>query len=446
MGSRRATDAEVERWRDEGWVLLEGLVDEADVDAALDDLRIVFPSPEAYHADPEGVTRRWKGSPVTPEEDYVWPPEGPGFRPEQQRWMAAFPFAGSGSLNRLCVHPSIVDFAERALETPDIRLYQAHANAKYSGLTNYEQPMHTDRNHSWLPAVGRGPWWNLEGFCYLSDVTGSENPTRLVSVADSANVTTKYPVILPAMDPELYAAERAAPDGGARTWPTDRTSSTGGHPSVHRARPASCSHWPSNGPGRTGSVTTRRSPGRPARSGPPSPSTPRHASSSCSASRLPDTRSGARSSSPRRPAATRLSISVRGTTASSVPAPAPTPAPPSAARAPSGVRATRRRRCARPSRAPGREDHLMPEGPAIDSVAVNGVEMYAEVRGQRGHPDGRRPRWFRHRTGDPASNHPLRHLRVPTPWRGGRRLLRLSAPTRRGRRRLVLEAPRKARR
>ncbi len=211
MGSRRATDAEVERWRDEGWVLLEGLVDEADVDAALDDLRIVFPSPEAYHADPEGVTRRWKGSPVTPEEDYVWPPEGPGFRPEQQRWMAAFPFAGSGSLNRLCVHPSIVDFAERALETPDIRLYQAHANAKYSGLTNYEQPMHTDRNHSWLPAVGRGPWWNLEGFCYLSDVTGSENPTRLVSVADSANVTTKYPVILPAMDPELYAAERAAP-------------------------------------------------------------------------------------------------------------------------------------------------------------------------------------------------------------------------------------------
>ncbi len=28
----------------------------------------------------------------------------------------------------------------------------------------------------------------------------------------------------------------------------------------------------------------------------------------------------------------------------------------------------------------------MPEGPAIDSVAVNGVEMYAEVRGRGGTP------------------------------------------------------------
>jgi len=211
MSSRLATEAEVDTWRDEGWVLLEGLVGAAEIEAASDDLRQLFPSPEEYHADPENVTERWKGNPILPKEDYVWPEEGPGFRPEQQRWMGAFPFAGSGSLNRLCVHSSIVDFAERALDTSDIRLYQAHASAKYSGLTNYEQPMHTDRNHSWLPAVGESPWWNLEGFLYLSDVTESDNPTRLVSVRDSMNVTSKYPVILPKMDPDLYAAERRAP-------------------------------------------------------------------------------------------------------------------------------------------------------------------------------------------------------------------------------------------
>ncbi len=116
-----------------------------------------FPSNEAYHADPVGVTESRIGHPVVAKEEFEWPADGPGFRPEQQRWMAAFPFGGTGVLDRLCVHPSIVDFAERALDSTGLRLYQAHASAKYSGLTNYEQPMHTDRNHSWLPAVGVRP-------------------------------------------------------------------------------------------------------------------------------------------------------------------------------------------------------------------------------------------------------------------------------------------------
>jgi len=210
-GARLATDAEVATWRDHGWVLLEGLVGTEEIDAAAEDLRAVFPTREDFHADPEGVTERWKGHPVAPKEDYVWPEDGPGFRPAQQRWMATFPFAGSGVLNRLCVHGSIVDFAERALDTPDIRLYQAHANAKYAGVTNYEQPMHTDRNHSWLPAIGAAPWWNLEGFLYLSDVTEDENPTLLTSVRDSASITSPFHVTMPGMDPGAYAAERPAP-------------------------------------------------------------------------------------------------------------------------------------------------------------------------------------------------------------------------------------------
>jgi len=211
MSARLATDTEVSTWHKEGWVLLEGLVGTDEVDAASEDLHRVFPTCDEYHADPEGITERWRGRPAKPKEDFVWPDEGPGFRPDQQRWMGAFPFEGSGALNRLCVHPSIVDFAERALGGPDIRLYQAHASAKYSGLTNYEQPMHTDRNHSWLPAIGEAPWWNLEGFLYLSDVTEEANPTLMVSLGDSANITSPYPVVLPKMDPGVYEAERPCP-------------------------------------------------------------------------------------------------------------------------------------------------------------------------------------------------------------------------------------------
>ncbi len=210
--SRVATDDEIRTWRDEGWVLLEGIVGTVEIDAALGDLALVFPTEEDYHRDPEAVTARWKGHPAEEKELFVWPDHGPGFRPDQQRWGATFPFPGDGLLSRLCVHPSLVDFAERALGSADIRLYQAQASAKYSGLTNYEQPMHTDRNHSWLPAGTASPWWNLQGFLYLSDVTASDNPTHMVPVGESAGFESPYGVVLPGMEGDgLYAHERPVP-------------------------------------------------------------------------------------------------------------------------------------------------------------------------------------------------------------------------------------------
>jgi hypothetical protein len=207
--SRLATDAEVRAWQRQGWVLLAGLVGTDEIDAVLGDLALVFPTGDEYHADPDGVTERRLGRPLERPESYRWPDHGPGFRTEQHRWVTPFPFPGAGALNRLCVHPSVVDFAERALGDDDLRLYQAQASAKYSGLVDYEQPMHTDRNHSWLPAMGEAPWWNLEGFLYLSDVSEHENPTLMVSALDGAAVSSPYPVVLPAMEPGLYAAERA---------------------------------------------------------------------------------------------------------------------------------------------------------------------------------------------------------------------------------------------
>ena len=210
MTSRLATDKEVDTWRDEGWVLLDGIVGSDEIDAVLGDLHNTFPTNEEYRRDPEGETERRLGRPVKRPEVFVWPEDGPGFRPDQQRWSDIFPFRGKGALNRLCVHPSIVDFAERALGEPDIRLYQIHLTAKYEGITNYEQPMHTDRNHSWLPALGAPPWWNLEGFLYLSDVTEADNPTRVVSTGDSTAVSPATPVLMPHTSPDIYAAERQA--------------------------------------------------------------------------------------------------------------------------------------------------------------------------------------------------------------------------------------------
>jgi hypothetical protein len=210
MSSRLATDAEVETWRNDGWVLIEGLISKEEIDAVSEDLNKIFPTNEEFHADPSGVTERLLGRPPAKEEEFVWPEHGPGFRPEQHIWQAKFPFPGKGSLNRICVHPSVVDFAERALGSPDIRLYQIHGTAKYEGVVDYEQPMHTDRNHSWLPAIGRAPWWNLEGFLYMTDVTEAENPTLMVPLSLTPSVSPEYPVLMPDRAPDVYASERPA--------------------------------------------------------------------------------------------------------------------------------------------------------------------------------------------------------------------------------------------
>jgi hypothetical protein len=199
----------VARWQEHGWVLLEGLVPTEQIDAALQDLYQVFPTAEQYHADPEGETLRRLGQPPAPS-GFVWPDEGPGFRHDQHRWQSFFPFPGTGALNRLVVHPAIVDFVERALTTDDLRVYQTGVSAKYTGITNYEQPMHTDRNHSWLPPVAEAPWWNVEGFLYLSDVSATANPTHLVSVKDSVGRPVTTPLIMPNGDPEIYAREQGA--------------------------------------------------------------------------------------------------------------------------------------------------------------------------------------------------------------------------------------------
>jgi hypothetical protein len=210
MADRLARDDEVETWRRDGWVLLDGLLDVATIDDARPDLWEVFPTPDDYHADPEAVTREWLGTPGRSRVDFVWPADGPGFRPEQHRWRAEFPLPGSGKLNRLFVHPSIVDFVERVVGTDDLRCYQAQVGAKYAGTTNYEQPMHTDRNHSWLPPRGEAPWWHVESFLYLSDVDAQSAPTHLVRLPDSAGTPVTVPLLWPSRDPEVYAAERPA--------------------------------------------------------------------------------------------------------------------------------------------------------------------------------------------------------------------------------------------
>lgn len=209
MHGRLAHDDEVTAWHNDGWVVLHDLVDVETIDAAVEDLWQVFPRPERFHRDPARYIQPGRDTETLRRGWPEMPEHGPWFRPEQHRWGHEFPFMGTGALNRLYVHPSIVDFAERALETNDIRLYQAHASGRYTGDADYEQPMHTDRNHSFLPAVAGPPWSHVELFLYLSDVDDDCAPTHLVPQRGADGRCTND-VFFPDQDPELYAAEQPA--------------------------------------------------------------------------------------------------------------------------------------------------------------------------------------------------------------------------------------------
>ena len=208
MAGRLATDEELEQWRTEGWVVLEGLVGTDEIDAALPDLWELYPTPEEYFADPdsEKVQIFHSGNPLLRKLDVAGTPYAAY---DQFVGLRQFPWPGSGALSRLAVHSGIVDFVERALESTDLRLYQLMTWAKYAGDTNYEQDHHTDTNHSWLPPITEAPWRHVEGFLFLCDIDEGNGPTHVVSRSDAGglSIDLRYPRDV---EPVLYAKEQRA--------------------------------------------------------------------------------------------------------------------------------------------------------------------------------------------------------------------------------------------
>jgi hypothetical protein len=213
-----ATADHVHQWQEQGWVLVPELVPGPEIDAALDDVWQVLPRPGELDRSSEaaggGVAerraalldggRRRRRSERPPARE-----RGPAFRDDQFLGRQLLPFPGSGALNRMVVHPNVLDFVERALLSRDVRLYQMGLWAKYTGLTDYEQPMHQDQNHSLVPFRAEPGWWHLEGFLYLTDVDDDLAPTHAVSIEHSGR-RQQVGSVAPDDDPDLYRAEVAA--------------------------------------------------------------------------------------------------------------------------------------------------------------------------------------------------------------------------------------------
>jgi hypothetical protein len=194
---RNDLDDAVRRWRDDGWVLIDGLVDAATMATVAEELAVLA-VPRAT-----GPTRRADQA------------DRPRFRAAQFDGTHLFPLPGAPVTNRLVVNPDLVDFAARAIGRTDLRIYQSRLWSKYGDHADYAQPLHRDLNHSLVPGRAEPGWWHLECFLYLSEVGADTGAPRLVPRSSLAGLDLPDPDDRRPVErddhPALYDREVAAP-------------------------------------------------------------------------------------------------------------------------------------------------------------------------------------------------------------------------------------------
>ena len=171
----RVSDATLAEVRERGFSFMEGFLAPDELAAAQEALWKHFPRPEEYFADPDRFA---------------------GYSSGQFAGVEEFPYR-SWDLNRLAIHPDLVDAAERYLRTTELHLYKVELWAKYAGAVDYDQPLHRDYgSHSLVVPRPEARYQQLTTFVYLSDVTGDDGPTRIVPY-DAGKDVPYTPLYLP---------------------------------------------------------------------------------------------------------------------------------------------------------------------------------------------------------------------------------------------------------
>jgi len=149
-------EAAVERWDEDGFVVLRSFLCPDEIAPAIAELPDVFPTADEFHDD------------VDPQRNARFRAEFGG--------IVDFPVAG-GEIDLLCVHPRLIGLAASLLRTDDLRMLSAEAWAKYTGAADYDQQAHRDYlNHTPLVPSDDLRFRQVEMFVFLSDVTEAHGP------------------------------------------------------------------------------------------------------------------------------------------------------------------------------------------------------------------------------------------------------------------------------
>ena len=206
----RFTAAQVETWRREGGILIEGFFAADEVTQVCNDFEKVFGRKEGAAM---ALVRKKPG-------------EVGKFNPAQFESFDAIPFDCSPALNLIGVHPALVEFAKAALGCADVHLYQCQAWAKFTGAADYDQPFHCDYvNHTLTAPSDDASVNSVTILCYFSNVSEAHGPMHYVRRSDSARIAPPEATL--ASDSELqrrlqeYERSSAAPAGSIFPYAID---------------------------------------------------------------------------------------------------------------------------------------------------------------------------------------------------------------------------------
>jgi ectoine hydroxylase-related dioxygenase (phytanoyl-CoA dioxygenase family) len=200
VAERVLSDEQVEQWRSEGYVLVEGFLDSEEVATAVEESYAHVPTREEYD--------RSHGAGVTALGATCEACKQPLPATHGLAWNNVPPYKGD-TLNQLPFLTQSIAAAEQLLGTPDLRLTQSILRATYCGPETVDQALHRDYGNNTLltPTRHDRGYEQLAMILYLTDVGIGDAPTYVVSNRHGASRPVVPGSRTKEDDPELYEHE-----------------------------------------------------------------------------------------------------------------------------------------------------------------------------------------------------------------------------------------------
>jgi len=191
MQTSRHTRDDIGTWRREGAVLLNGFLESSEVAAVLPDFHQLYGEHHAAARDRSAVNLKAPG-------------ELGVFTRDQFLHFDDMPFEASSAINLIALHPALIAFAKDALDTEDVRLYQSHSWAKFTGETDYDQAFHCDfKNHTLTVPADDTALQTVNFMIYFTDVTDAHGAIHFVPHTLSDPITGRDRTMFPTADQQL---------------------------------------------------------------------------------------------------------------------------------------------------------------------------------------------------------------------------------------------------
>jgi len=171
----RFQQSDVDIWRRDGAVLLDGFFTEAEITPVQADFEMLYGDKRPDATDAK--TGEYGG-------------QVGRFNLDQFTNIDNMPFMCSPALNMLGLHPELIKMARAALGVDEVYLYQNHSWAKYTGGADFEQPFHCDfKNHTLTVPSEDVSERTINFMIYCSDVELDTGAISYVPLSDSDKVT-----------------------------------------------------------------------------------------------------------------------------------------------------------------------------------------------------------------------------------------------------------------